>query len=42
MADRSVPTLIIIGGLSATGKTTLARCLATELKLPLMSEISPA
>jgi predicted kinase len=34
----SVPTLVIIAGLPATGKTTLARCLADHLALPLMQK----
>jgi len=33
-----VPTLIIISGLPATGKSTLARRLATQFALPLMTK----
>lgn len=32
----TIPTLIIVGGLSASGKTTLAQRLVLSLKLPLM------
>jgi predicted kinase len=32
----SVPTLVIVSGAPATGKTTLARRLATDLRLPLL------
>ena len=34
----SVPTLIIVSGLPATGKSTLARHLATHFALPLMTK----
>lgn len=34
----SVPTLIIVSGLPATGKSTLARRLATHFALPLMTK----
>lgn len=38
MEERPSPLVIVVNGLPATGKTTLARRLATELRLPLLAK----
>jgi predicted kinase len=38
MEERALPMVIVVNGLPATGKTTLARRLATELRLPLLAK----
>ncbi len=38
MAESLSPLVIVVNGLPATGKTTLARRLATDLHLPLLAK----
>ena len=38
MEERPAPLVLLVNGLPATGKTTLARRLATDLRLPLLAK----
>ncbi len=38
MEERQLPLVIVVNGLPATGKTTLARRLADDFRLPLLAK----